>query len=133
MEINKNKAVKLWNDVFGENTLWAVDCFGTWIYKEDYGNSERKRKRPNGDGKEYSYCWNVDHIKPIAEGGKDEWNNYEPMHCNNNFNKGDKISFKINGTPYQTVRCDLSNGYGIQNQNTGKRVDWKAVQNRWYV
>jgi len=87
------------------------------------------------DGKEYSYCWNLDHIMPIAEGGRDEWNNFEPMHCNNNLAKGDKLSFKIGDSSYQVVKCDLcpGYGYGIQNQKTGVRVDWKATQNRWYV
>jgi len=38
MTINKSIAFKLWNDIFGEQTLWTQDCFGTWIYKLDFNN-----------------------------------------------------------------------------------------------
>ena len=62
--------MKLWNDVFDENTIWAQDCFGTWIYKDDFNHAESNRKRPNGDGEYYHYGWNVDHIKPISVGEK---------------------------------------------------------------
>jgi hypothetical protein len=137
MTVNRKLAIKLWNDVFG-NVLWAQDCFGTWIYRDDYGDTETTRIRPNGDGKRYSYGWNVDHIFPLARNGKDVMNNYEPMHWINNNNKGDELNFYINEIPYQIIKCDIcgSNGLygkGIKNQWTDKRVDWKGTQKRYYT
>jgi hypothetical protein len=136
MKPSKELILKLWKDVFGTN-LWAIDCFGTWIYRDDYGNTNTTRIRPNGNGKRYNYGWNIDHIFPISRNGKDAMNNYEPMHHVNNRNKSDDLSFKIGDIPYRIVKCDLcgSNGLygkGIINQRTGKRVDWKGVQQRYY-
>ena len=137
MRISKELAQKLWNDVFG-NVLWAVDCFGTWIYRDDYGNTENKRIRPNGDGRMYNYGWDVDHVFPISRNGKDVMNNYEPMHHLNNKMKADNLNFKINNTPYQIIKCEICGlnglyGKGIKNQITNKRVDWKGVQHRYYI
>ena len=132
MNINKDAAMKLWNDVFGANTLWAADCFGTWMYKDDYGENQKGRVRPGGDGNRYLYGWAIDHIMPVAKGGKDDWNNLEPMHMANNLEKSDNISFKIGQESFQVVRCEFSDGYGIKNQRTNVRVDWKGVQKRWY-
>lgn len=135
MIINKALALKLWSDVFGNSVLWATDCFGTWIYRDDYNATEITRKRPNGDNKYYNYGWTIDHIMPISKGGKDHWNNFEPMHYLNNLAKAGEISFKIHNESFQVVKCDLvpDYGYGIKNQLTNERVDWKATQLRWYV
>jgi len=134
MEITKEVANKLWRDVFGETVVWATDCFGAWIYRDDYGKFDIARNRPNGDGKDYSYGWSIDHIMPVAKGGKDEWNNFEPMHIENIRSKSDDISFKINDAGYQVIKCNLSPsyGYGIIELKTGLRVDWKGKQERWY-
>ena len=132
MKITHTTAIKLWNDVYGETTQWAADCFGTWMHKDDYGDTVKLRVRPGGDGNQYCYGWAVDHIMPQAKGGKDDWNNLEPMHIHNNQAKSDYISFKVNEEFFQVVRCDLCDGYGIKNQRTGQRVDWKGVQKRWY-
>ncbi|MBU1142306.1 MAG: HNH endonuclease [Firmicutes bacterium] len=135
MVITRVVAMRLWNDIFGENTIWARDCFGTWIHKDDFGNTTNMRRRPNGDGKEYVYGWTVDHIMPISKGGKDTWNNFEPMHYINNNKKGGDISFKIENVSYQVIKCNLcpGYGYGIKNQQTNQRIDWKGVQQRWYI
>lgn len=135
MVVSQKIAMKLWRDVFGENTIWIRDCFGTWMHRDDYGDTEKVRRRPNGDNVDHVYGWTVDHIMPEAKGGKDTWNNFEPMHFINNSKKKDDISFKIGDIPYQVIKCDLcpSYGYGIKNQITGDRVDWKGIQRRWYM
>ena len=134
MEITKEVAIKLWKDVFGDTVVWATDCFGVWIYRDDYGNIDICRKRPNGDGKDYSYGWSIDHIMPVAKGGKDEWNNFEPMHIQSNSSKSDNTSFRINDVSFQVIKCNLSPvyGYGIKELKTGLRVDWKGKQGRTY-
>ena len=134
-------AMKLWKDVFG-NKEWAQDCFGTWIKKGDYGVYDRKRVRPNGDGKKYHYGWDVDHIRPVSsfsdESDADFYNNYEPMHRNNNQQKSDDYThFTVRDKKYKVVNCDVCStknmkGYGIADVRTGKRVDWKGVQRRSY-
>ncbi|MDR0832128.1 MAG: hypothetical protein LBM99_04465 [Bacillales bacterium] len=137
MSVNRELALKLWNDVYGNN-LWVTDCFGTWIYRDDYGDINTTRIRPNGDGKRYNYGWNIDHIFPISRNGKDAMNNYEPMHHLNNKAKSDDLNFNINGKPYQVIKCDICGanglyGKGIKDQQTNKRVDWKGVQGRYYI
>lgn len=142
MLVDKKIAMKLWKDVFG-NSLWAVDCYGTWMYRDDYGKTNIKRNnRPNGTGDSYTYGWTVDHIRPVNKFESEEkatfWNNLEPIHYSNNAAKGDKISFNINGVDYQVVRCEIckSNhqlGYGIKNVATGQRVDWKYRTNSYYA
>lgn len=61
--MTKQMALKLWDDIF-DKALWAQDCYGTWVYRNDYGDHETTRKRPGGSEKKYNYGWEVDHIKP---------------------------------------------------------------------
>ena len=141
MTVDKEVAMKLWQDIFG-NQLWAQDCFGTWMYREDYGKRDVLRNnRPNGTGKSFNYGWAVDHIMPKSqfpnEKDADFFNNFEPMHFLNNEKKSDKISFEINGAHYQVVKCEICQkyglrGYGIKNIESNLRVDWKFTQNMYY-
>ncbi len=43
--MTKQMALKLWDDIF-DKALWAQDCYGTWVYRNDYGDHETTRKRP---------------------------------------------------------------------------------------
>lgn len=135
-------AMKLWKDIFG-NELWAQDCFGTWMYRDDYGDHEKTRNdRPEGTGKYYSYGWDIDHIRPQSDFAKDDnsdfLNNFEPMQYINNARKSDNLTFEINGVRYQVITCSICNshgkkGYGIKRMSDGRRVDWKGVQNKYYL
>ena len=141
MTVNKELALKIWKDVFG-NKLWAQDCFGTWMYRDDYGVYDIKRNnRPGGTGNYYVYGWDLDHIKPIASFNSENeatfFNNLEPMQHSNNLTKSDKTSFEIGREDYQVIRCEICKahnrrGYGIKNVSTGKRVDWKYTKNLFY-
>lgn len=142
MTIDRNTAMKLWNDVFG-NQLWASDCFGIYIYRDDYGDYDKKRLSPSGSGKSFNYGWDIDHIRPksdyVNQNDADFWNNFEPMHHSNNQEKYDNYpQFTIGSTQYKVVNCDVCQsygvkGYGIVNVSTQQRVDWKGVQRRCYT
>ena len=138
--MTREDALKLWDAIFG-NEKWHVDCFGTWMYRDDYGDTETKRLRPNGTGKEYSYGWEIDHIRPKSDFEKDSdadlLNNYEPMYWNHNREKADNYpQFDINGNHYKVVRCGICDrhnilGYGIADEN-GNRIDWKYKQDKYF-
>jgi hypothetical protein len=142
MTIDRELAMKLWRDIFGSEK-WAQDCFGTWMYRDDYGDHEKTRNdRPGGTGKYYSYGWDIDHIRPqsnFARGENPDFlNNFEPMQYINNARKSDSINFEINGIKYQVIVCDIckahgKNGYGIVRISDGRRVDWKGAQNKYYL
>jgi len=131
----------LWQDAFG-NVEFAIDCFGTWICKFDYADYDVERVRPGGNRKPHKYGWDVDHIRPISnfinETDADFNNNYEPMHRQNNLTKGDDYPYiKISENKYKVVVCDIckghqQKGYGIVDESTGNRIDWKFRTNKYY-
>ena len=126
MTVDSKVAMKLWKDVFGDKQF-AQDCFGVWICRNAYSNEKVIMKRPGAD-KSYDYSWNVDHIRPKAsyqnEKDADDWNNFEPMHRENNLEKSnDYTSFTVGKERYQVVK-NGSHGYGIINSK-GQRIDWK--------
>lgn len=139
--MDREKALKFWDEIYGPNNKWQVDCFGVWMYRDDYGDVDTKRARPNGDGKKYSYGWEIDHIRPKSdfdnESNANFKNNYEPMHWQNNRDKGDQYpQFFIDNKKYIVVKCSICKnhslrGYGIENDE-GKRIDWKYKTNSYF-
>ena len=137
--VSKRTALKLWKAAFGD-ALWAQDCFGTWIYHDDYGKRGKLRdERPSNNGRFCRYGWVVGLIMPAKMfHSKDEalfWNNLEPMHYENAKAKGDSISFVIAGTRYMVCKCSICAskdqlGYGIMDASTSRRVDWKYRKRR---
>jgi|SRR5690606_7529170 len=132
MKINKENAFKFWESIYGNQVLVA-DCFGSLMYKMDYGDFKTMRSYKDGN---YNFGWTIDHIFPIKLGGTDDNNNLEPMHWENNQAKGDHNVFVIDGVTYAVYRCKMTvdgyRGYGIINQQTGKRIDWKAATNKHF-
>lgn len=139
--MEKEKALELWDAIYGKNNLWQTDCFGTYMYRNDYGDTETMRIRPNGDGKRHQYGWEIDHIRPKSnfddENDANLLNNYEPMHWENNREKADNYPyFFINNKKYFVVKCDICSsnglrGYGITDNN-GQRIDWKGVTRTYF-
>lgn len=86
MKINRDKALKLWEEQFG-NILITFDFAGRRIAKVDYGNTES------------TTGWNLDHIKPLSkEGTSAEWN-LICCHINTNREKdNDYPKFHANGS-----------------------------------
>jgi len=60
--------------------LWFVffkrDACGATIGKDEFG-------------KETGFGWEIDHIVPVAKGGTDDIDNLQPLHWENNRQKGD--------------------------------------------
>jgi hypothetical protein len=107
MSINDNTTQTVWIAVFGNQT-WATDCFGTWFHKDDYGDYNRKRNRPGGDGQLYNHVWDTDYIRTISdynqESDADFYNNYELMNRHNNSLKSDNYPhFTINRRQFKVV------------------------------
>ena len=133
MTVDKELAMKLWNDVYG-SVRFAQDCFGTWMCRDAYSNEVVSMRDHLGGSKYYDYSWNVDHIRPKAsysnENDADDMNNLEPMHRQNNLAKSDNYPhFEISDKKYQVVR-NAKGGYGIVN-SSGIRIDWKK-NGRYY-
>lgn len=141
MSVDRNTAMRLWQDVFGSN-IWGQDCFGSWMYRDDYGDKDKLRVGPSGLGRPYNYGWDVDHIRPISDFNIEQaahfMNNYEPMHHTNNARKSNFYPhFAIGRERYMIVKCSICNahevpGYGIIKISSDTRVDWKGVKNKYY-
>ena len=117
--MEREKALELWKTMFGDE-IWRRDCFGTWMYRDDYGDTEKERIRP-GNTKKYKYGWEVDHIRPKSDFGEnadpDLYNNYEIMHWDNNRTKADNYPhFEINGQKYTVVKCKICSDPGTDSQ-----------------
>ena len=56
--------------------VWRKDTYGNKIRFASYGT-------------EGEYGWEIDHIKPVAEGGSDDLSNLQPLQWENNRHKSD--------------------------------------------
>jgi hypothetical protein len=54
---------------------WRKDACGAWISRDQHGNT-------NSD-----FGWEIDHIRPVANGGTDELSNLLPLQWKNAANK----------------------------------------------
>ena len=127
MVIDKNLALKLWRDVYGDK-LFVQDCFGYWMYRDAYSNVPVVIKDHLGGPNNYDYSWNIDHIRPKSsfrnESDADDFNNFELMHRVNNLEKSDNYPvFTSNDHIYRVVPNNYG-GYGIADAS-GRRIGWK--------
>ena len=58
--------------------IWRTDICGSPIVRFDHGDTHS----PNG--------WEIDHIIPVAKGGKDDLANLQPLQWDTNRRKGDQ-------------------------------------------
>lgn len=103
MEINHETAMSLWNKRYGKATR-VNDFAGREMDKGAYGNRESK------------YGWNLDHILPKSQGGKDTESNLICCHIKTNDEKADKFPvFVANGKTFEIVKVE--NHYEIKEKN----------------
>ena len=60
--------------------VFRRDICGAIMHRNDYGNTSSH------------YGWEIDHIEPVAVGGRDEIDNLQPLQWRNNRAKGDDCS-----------------------------------------
>lgn len=139
--MEREKALIIWDAIYGKNNAWQIDCFGIWMFRDDYGDTDTTRIRPNGNGKKHKYGWEIDHIRPKSsfdnENDSNFLNNYEPMHWENNRNKADNFPhFTVGEHQYRIVKCKICSsngfkGYGIIDEQ-GDRIDWKGRLGKYF-
>ena len=100
MKINKDTALKLWNERYG-NLNECSDYAGRIMYKSAYDNR-------SSDG-----GFNIDHIFPQSKGGTNEKENLVLCNILTNDEKADKTTFKANGKSFQVKRIKGTKNYEI--------------------
>ena len=61
--------------------LWRRDVCGAVMRRDQHGNTSSQ------------HGWEVDHMLPVARGGRDELSNLQPLQWENNRHKGDHTSW----------------------------------------
>lgn len=78
--MTKETIKQIWekaNAITGCNPdVWRQDHAGAWIKFDAYG-------------KQSTFGWEIDHRKPLAKNGSDDYSNLYPLHWMNNRAKGD--------------------------------------------
>ncbi|MCB9498766.1 MAG: hypothetical protein H6687_02625 [Bacillales bacterium] len=141
MEIDRDTAMIFWKKTYG-NKKYVMDCFGSWIYKEDYEDYETTRIRPGSDKLAKAYGWDINYIRPESafkeETDIDLKNNFEPMHFLNIQEKGESYpDFAVASNTYTIIRCDMCSAYGRKgygiSDSAGKRIDIKGKRRKCYT
>lgn len=100
MDINHETAMSLWKKRYGKETR-VKDFAGREIDKGAYGNRNSE------------YGWNLDHILPQSQGGKDTESNLICCHIKTNDEKADKYPvFNANGKTFEIIKVE--NHYEIK-------------------
>ncbi|MGN0813349.1 MAG: HNH endonuclease [Candidatus Coproplasma sp.] len=103
MEINRETAMSLWNKRYGKATR-VEDFAGREMDKGAYGNRDSK------------FGWNLDHILPKSQGGKDTESNLICCHIKTNDEKADKFPvFVANGKTFEIIKVE--NHYEIREKS----------------
>lgn len=100
MDINRENAMTLWNERYGK-ALKVKDFAGREMAKGAYGDRNSE------------YGWNLDHILPQSQGGKDTPSNLICCHILTNDDKADKFpTFVANGKRFEILK--VQNHYEIK-------------------
>ncbi len=103
--MSKYSVIELWNEFYGAKEK-VFDYAGRLMLKSACGN-------PNSQ-----YQPTIDHIRPIADGGKDTKANIIICHYLTNEEKADCFPhWKVNGSRFHAKKAKgLKNGYTIINE-----------------
>jgi hypothetical protein len=72
-------------------TTFRTDACGASMQRTQYGKTEQ-------------WGWEIDHIKPVAEGGTDDLANLKPLQWENNRHKGDSYpDWECKAKPYSAM------------------------------
>ena len=99
MELNKEAALKLWNERYGKQTQTKKDFAGRTMSKGLFGRTDSKSG------------WTLDHRQPKSLGGTNKKCNIEIVNHVTNTEKADKTTFEANGKMFQ-VQKDKESGSG---------------------
>ena len=80
--------------ILGNNDplLWRKDECGAWMLRSHYGAPDSE------------YGWEIDHIKPLSEGGTDDISNLRPLQCQNKLRRPDgSLDCHVTAEGYRNV------------------------------
>lgn len=118
MDLNKETAMRLWNQSFGKETK-ATDFSGRIIAKGAYNDRNSE------------YGWNVDHILPQSKGGKTADYNLICCHILTNDEKADSFPcFNANGNAFEIIK--VQRHYEIRSRNKDKKSEHSAENFNFY-
>ena len=61
-----------------DSRIYRKDACGAWMERASYGKTT-------------GYGWEIDHIRPVAQGGTDDMSNLQPLLWQNNRHKADSF------------------------------------------
>ena len=93
MKINKQNAMKLWRERYGDNND-VCDYAGRPMFFLDYNDRDSK------------YGWNIDHILPQDRNGTDDIDNLIICNIKTNDEKANKTTFEANYKKFQVKKID---------------------------
>lgn len=109
MKINRENALRLWEEYFG-NVELAEDFHGNLMCKYAYSDKDYFVCR----GGRKIYCgWNIHHILPKANGGTNVKSNLVCTNIDTNRQAEDKVTFWIDDCLYQVRRIPNTREYEI--------------------
>lgn len=93
MKINKQNAMKLWRERYGDNND-VCDYAGRPMFFLDYNNRNSK------------FGWNIDHIMPQDRNGTDDVDNLIICNIITNDEKANKTTFEANNRKFQVKKVE---------------------------
>ena len=108
MKISKKTAQKLWKERYGERTI-VKDFNDSYMYYDAYGKRNYSQVI---DGNKVNCGWNIHHINPKSNGGKNSKGNLACTNISTNDAAGNKSTYWIDGKKYQ-VRKNRKNSYRV--------------------
>lgn len=98
MNINKKSALKFWDETYGEKAYIVKDFHGNYMCRDAYAD---KDFQVDIKGKKVNCGWNIHHMKPKSQGGKNAKENLICTNITTNEKAGNKTTYWIDDKLYQ--------------------------------